>query len=96
MSEEASRTSMVLKHSREVGDKNKDVTTLEWNREGTLLATGKRPRCSTRESQRVCGSFIAGVLFQHPRSFHRTTLRGSGGEAALVAAVQVVHKEFVE
>ncbi|CAM9201813.1 unnamed protein product [Laminaria digitata] len=40
VSEEASRTSMVLKHSREVGDKNKDVTTLEWNREGTLLATG--------------------------------------------------------
>ena len=44
VAEEASRTSMVLKHSREVGDKNKDVTTLEWNREGTLLATGKR-RC---------------------------------------------------
>lgn len=41
MAEEASRTSMVLKHSREVGDKNKDVTTLEWNREGTLLATGE-------------------------------------------------------
>eukprot|EP00904_Undaria_pinnatifida_P014117 jgi/Undpi1/9836/HiC_scaffold_27.g12290.m1 len=40
VAEEASRTSMVLKHSREVGDKNKDVTTLEWNREGTLLATG--------------------------------------------------------
>lgn len=42
VAEEASRTSMVLKHSREVGDKNKDVTTLEWNREGTLLATGKQ------------------------------------------------------
>lgn len=40
VAEEASRTSMVLKHSKEVGDKNKDVTTLEWNREGTLLATG--------------------------------------------------------
>lgn len=40
VAEEASRTSTVLKHSREVGDKNKDVTTLEWNREGTLLATG--------------------------------------------------------
>ncbi|KAG5177831.1 WD40-repeat-containing domain protein [Tribonema minus] len=32
--------SVVLKHSAEVGDKNKDVTTLEWNREGALLATG--------------------------------------------------------
>ncbi|CAB1113606.1 unnamed protein product [Ectocarpus sp. CCAP 1310/34] len=40
VAEDASRTSMVLKHSKEVGDKNKDVTTLEWNREGTLLATG--------------------------------------------------------
>lgn len=40
VAEEASRSSMVLKHSRDVGDKNKDVTTLEWNREGTLLATG--------------------------------------------------------
>lgn len=40
VAEEASRTSMVLKHSRDVGDKNKDVTTLEWNRDGTLLATG--------------------------------------------------------
>lgn len=40
VAEEASRSSMVLKHSKDVGDKNKDVTTLEWNREGTLLATG--------------------------------------------------------
>lgn len=40
VAEEASRTSIVLKHSRDVGDKNKDVTTLEWNRDGTLLATG--------------------------------------------------------
>ncbi|CAM9429572.1 unnamed protein product [Chrysoparadoxa australica] len=36
----ASEKSIVLKHSQEVGDKNKDVTTLEWNREGQLLATG--------------------------------------------------------
>jgi transducin (beta)-like 1 len=36
----ASASSTVLKHSAEVGDKNKDVTTLEWNREGALLATG--------------------------------------------------------
>lgn len=40
VAEEASRSSMVLKHSKDIGDKNKDVTTLEWNREGTLLATG--------------------------------------------------------
>ncbi|CAN0537533.1 unnamed protein product, partial [Ectocarpus sp. 12 AP-2014] len=40
---DASRTSIVLKHSKEVGDKNKDVTTLEWNREGTLLATVRSP-----------------------------------------------------
>lgn len=42
VAEEASRTSTVLKHSRDVGDKNKDVTTLEWNRDGTLLATGEK------------------------------------------------------
>ncbi|CAN0156137.1 unnamed protein product, partial [Phaeothamnion confervicola] len=36
----ASERSVVLRHSGEVGDKNKDVTTLEWNRNGTLLATG--------------------------------------------------------
>jgi transducin (beta)-like 1 len=36
----AKQSSIVLKHSAEIGDKNKDVTTLEWNRDGSMLATG--------------------------------------------------------
>lgn len=40
VADEASRTSIVLPHARDGGYKNKDVTTLGWNRDGTLLATG--------------------------------------------------------
>lgn len=40
----------MLKHSRDVGDKNKDVTTLEWNRDGTLLATGESDSQSVGQS----------------------------------------------
>ncbi|CAM9863492.1 unnamed protein product, partial [Choristocarpus tenellus] len=44
ITEEVAKTSIVLKHSEDVGDKNKDVTTLEWNKSGTLLATGESSR----------------------------------------------------
>jgi len=33
-------TSFVLKHSEQIGDRNKDVTTLQWDGHGKLLATG--------------------------------------------------------
>ncbi len=38
--EHAINSSIVLEHSAQIGDKNKDVTSLDWNREGTQLATG--------------------------------------------------------
>ncbi len=38
--EPAINSSIVLKHSAEIGDKNKDVTSLDWKKDGTQLATG--------------------------------------------------------
>ncbi len=39
-SEPAVNSCIVLEHSTEIGGGNKDVTSLDWNKEGTQLATG--------------------------------------------------------
>ncbi len=38
--EPAVNSCIVLEHSAEIGGKNKDVTSLDWNKEGTQLGTG--------------------------------------------------------